>query len=36
LRRLADKLRQQNAALEGFGQIKAIGILGSDVYDKLA
>lgn len=35
LRRLTDKLRQQNAALEGHGQIKAIGILGSDVYDKL-
>lgn len=35
LRRLADKLRQQNAALDGEGQIKAIGILGSDVYDKL-
>jgi hypothetical protein len=34
LRRLADKLRQENASLER-GQITAIGILGSDVYDKL-
>jgi hypothetical protein len=33
LRRLADKLRQANASLDR-GQITAIGILGSDVYDK--
>jgi hypothetical protein len=36
LRRLADRLRQQNAQWKGTkGEIKAIGILGSDVYDKL-
>jgi len=37
LRRLADQIRTQNASLqaEGKGRIAAIGILGSDVYDKL-
>jgi hypothetical protein len=37
LRRLADKIRSKNASLksEGKGRIGAIGILGSDVYDKL-
>jgi len=37
LRRLAGQIRTQNAALlaEGKGRIAAIGILGSDVYDKL-
>jgi len=34
LRRLTDDMKQQNYALGG-GEIKAIGILGSDVYDKL-
>lgn len=36
LRRLAENLKQQNEPSEGHqGDIKAIGILGSDVYDKL-
>jgi hypothetical protein len=34
LRRLTDDVRQQNAAASK-GELKAIGILGSDVYDKL-
>jgi len=37
LRRLAAKIRSRNASLkaEGMGKVAAIGILGSDVYDKL-
>jgi len=37
LRRLADQVRERDSRLQqkGEGKIKAIGILGSDVYDKL-
>ncbi len=37
LRRLADRVRERDNQLQqrGEGRIKAIGILGSDVYDKL-
>jgi hypothetical protein len=38
LRRLADRIRRDDRRLraEGRGEIAAIGVLGSDVYDKIS